>query len=317
MHITRLVFAYLIDYRNIYILTLQVYDYLDVVKHPMDFDQMQSKLDNHDYSCAQDFLDDIDLVAENAIKYNGDPNYETNKIICHRARALQDFAYALVKAEMDTDFEEDCKEIVRRRKSLTSTLKKTEKETEKKYFSIVGSTLENGESATTNLYRKRKPRRKISKWQRGYTPKPKKAKDKSDKDDQMDPNGTEKEMVGEEHGNNHDDLDENGNSDEHSETVDDIEDEDSRLSAAVLDISCPSANEITSSFELNEEHLIAVEDDLVKQTDNYPVEHVERIYCHFMDIVRKYLHRNDRNNLIDTMRRGLPNPSAKANPTKS
>jgi hypothetical protein len=33
-------------------------------------------------------------------EYNGDPNYETNKIICHRARALQDFAYALVKAEM-------------------------------------------------------------------------------------------------------------------------------------------------------------------------------------------------------------------------
>ena len=55
----------------------------------------------------------------------------------------------------------------------------------------------------------------------------------------------------------------------------------------------------------------------MKQTDNYPVEHVERIYCHFMDIVRKYQYRNDRNNLIDTMRRGLPNPSAKANPTKT
>ena len=64
-----------------------MYDYLDVVKNPMDFDQMQTKLDNHEYSCAQDFLDDVDLVAENAIKYNGDPNYETNKVICHRARA--------------------------------------------------------------------------------------------------------------------------------------------------------------------------------------------------------------------------------------
>ena len=32
-----------------------------------------------------------------------------------RARALQDFSYALVKAEMDTDFEEECKEIVERR----------------------------------------------------------------------------------------------------------------------------------------------------------------------------------------------------------
>ena len=42
-------------------------------------------------------------IADNAIEYNGDPNYETNKIICHRARALQDFSYALVKAEMVSD----------------------------------------------------------------------------------------------------------------------------------------------------------------------------------------------------------------------
>ena len=35
--------------------------------------------------------------------------------IISRARALQDFAYALVKSEMDTDFEDECKEIVERR----------------------------------------------------------------------------------------------------------------------------------------------------------------------------------------------------------
>ena len=46
------------------------------------------------------FQDDIDLISKNAIDYNNDPNYETNKVICHRAKALQDFAYALVKAEM-------------------------------------------------------------------------------------------------------------------------------------------------------------------------------------------------------------------------
>ena len=45
-----------------------------------------------------------------------------------RARALQDFAYALVKAEMDTDFEEDCKEIVARREKATEKLKKIDKE---------------------------------------------------------------------------------------------------------------------------------------------------------------------------------------------
>ena len=92
----------------------------------MDFDQMLTKLDKAEYQCAQDFLNDIDLIAENAIKYNSDLNYETNKIICHRASALQDFAYALVKAEMDTDFEDNCKEIVNRRKKLTEKLSKPE-----------------------------------------------------------------------------------------------------------------------------------------------------------------------------------------------
>ena len=95
----------------------------------MDFDQMLTKLDKKEYHCAQDFLDDIDLIAENAIKYNSDLNYETNKIICHRASALQDFAYALVKAEMDTDFEDNCKEIVIRRKKLTEKLSQPEVQT--------------------------------------------------------------------------------------------------------------------------------------------------------------------------------------------
>ena len=89
--------------------TDEIYDYLEYVENPMDFDQMLTKLDNGGYHCAQDFLDDIDLIADNAVKYNSDLNYETNKVICHRAKALQDFAYALIKADMDTDFEDKCK----------------------------------------------------------------------------------------------------------------------------------------------------------------------------------------------------------------
>merc|ERR1719266_115074 len=102
----------------------------------MDFDQMQTKLDDGEYTCAQDFLDDIDLIAENAVDYNCDLKYETNRIICHRARALQDFAYALVKAEMDTDFEDECKEIHRRRVEATDKLKKFDKNASK---TVVGS----------------------------------------------------------------------------------------------------------------------------------------------------------------------------------
>lgn len=42
----------------------KVDDYLDVIKTPMDFDKMLYKLDNGDYSSAQSFLDDIDLVSQ-------------------------------------------------------------------------------------------------------------------------------------------------------------------------------------------------------------------------------------------------------------
>ena len=71
------------------------------------------------------------MIAENAISYNCDLAYETNRIICHRARALQDFVYALVKSEMDTDFEDECREIVERRKETTSRLQKLDKELSK------------------------------------------------------------------------------------------------------------------------------------------------------------------------------------------
>ena len=124
--------------------TDEVDDYLKYVRVPMDFESMHMKLDDGEYTCAQvqietdyiilltrtfpqDFLNDIDLIAENAIDYNCDLKYETNRIICHRARALQDFAYALVKAEMDTDFEDECKEIHRRRLEASDKLKKFDK----------------------------------------------------------------------------------------------------------------------------------------------------------------------------------------------
>jgi len=39
-----------------------------------------------------------------------------DKLIRHRACSLRDTAYTLIKAEMDSDFEEQCKEISRARK---------------------------------------------------------------------------------------------------------------------------------------------------------------------------------------------------------
>lgn len=150
---------------------------------------MLTKLDNGEYSCAQDFLDDINLISENALAYNSDLNYETNKVICHRARALQDFAYALVKGEMDTDFEDNCKEIVARRKKLTEKL---EQPSEAKAFDpktnqvIALDQASAASSANSSMTEKaqsakKKPFRK-SRWSSGLLVKKKKAKPKEPMD---------------------------------------------------------------------------------------------------------------------------------------
>lgn len=43
-------------------------------------------------------------------------------MIRHRACTLRDTAYALIKAEMDTDFEEQCQEISKTRKARQEKL---------------------------------------------------------------------------------------------------------------------------------------------------------------------------------------------------
>ncbi|XP_045109499.1 ATPase family AAA domain-containing protein 2-like isoform X3 [Portunus trituberculatus] len=94
----------------------EVPDYRDIIKEPMDLETMMTKIDQHEYECAQDFLHDIDLICTNALEYNPDRNPE-DKIIRHRACTLRDTAYAYIKAEMDTDFEEKCRGIRDNRKN--------------------------------------------------------------------------------------------------------------------------------------------------------------------------------------------------------
>ena len=163
--------------------TDEVYDYMDYVDDPMDFDMMLTKLDEAQYNCAQDFLDDIDLIADNALKYNSDLQYETNKIICHRARALIDFSYALVKAEMDTDFEDECKEIVTRRKKLTKELEELSggDDEEGEDGGAANGTHTDGNSSVSAPRKRRKPMRK-SAWAKGCTPK-RKPRPKEDEED--------------------------------------------------------------------------------------------------------------------------------------
>ncbi|KAM8792413.1 ATPase family AAA domain-containing protein 2-like [Eudromia elegans] len=93
----------------------EVPDYTTVIKQPMDLSTITSKIDLHQYLTAGDFLKDIDLICSNALEYNPDRE-PGDRLIRHRACSLRDVAYAIVKAEMDEELEQVCKEIKEARK---------------------------------------------------------------------------------------------------------------------------------------------------------------------------------------------------------
>ncbi|XP_038246742.1 ATPase family AAA domain-containing protein 2 isoform X5 [Dermochelys coriacea] len=93
----------------------EVPDYVTVIKQPMDLSTVICKIDLHQYLTARDYLKDIDLICSNALEYNPDRD-PGDRLIRHRACTLRDTAYAIVKEEMDEDFEQLCEEIQESRK---------------------------------------------------------------------------------------------------------------------------------------------------------------------------------------------------------
>ncbi|NXX46800.1 ATAD2 protein, partial [Tricholaema leucomelas] len=93
----------------------EVPDYNTVIEHPMDLSTVLSKIDLHQYLTAADFLKDIDLICSNALEYNPDKD-PGDRQIRHRACSLRDTAYAIVREEMDEEFEQCCEEIKESRK---------------------------------------------------------------------------------------------------------------------------------------------------------------------------------------------------------
>lgn len=103
----------------------------------MDLSTVLSKIDLHQYGSVKEFLEDTDLISQNALEYNPDrdPSGErtrmmhmfdcencdrTHKCICvfapdrqirHRACALKDTVHAIIRDELDEDFEKICEEI--------------------------------------------------------------------------------------------------------------------------------------------------------------------------------------------------------------
>ncbi|XP_008106434.2 ATPase family AAA domain-containing protein 2 isoform X1 [Anolis carolinensis] len=93
----------------------EVPDYVAVIKQPMDLSTVISKIDLHQYLSAKEYLKDIDLICSNALEYNPDKD-PGDRLIRHRACSLRDTTYAIIKEEMDEEFEQLCEEIKESRK---------------------------------------------------------------------------------------------------------------------------------------------------------------------------------------------------------
>jgi len=50
--------------------TEEAEDYYRVIEHPMDIETMRTKVDAGEYSTAQQFVEDIQLILDNAKEYN-------------------------------------------------------------------------------------------------------------------------------------------------------------------------------------------------------------------------------------------------------
>ena len=51
---------------------LGIHDYFDIIKNPMDFGTIRQKLREHQYLNMKNFLEDVELVFNNCILYNGE-----------------------------------------------------------------------------------------------------------------------------------------------------------------------------------------------------------------------------------------------------
>ncbi|XP_029299380.1 ATPase family AAA domain-containing protein 2-like isoform X2 [Cottoperca gobio] len=88
----------------------EVPDYMLVVKKPMDLSTLLTNIDEQKYVTVGEFVSDTDLIWQNALEYNPDSD-PMDRHIRHRACALKDTVRAIIRDELDQDFERVCQEI--------------------------------------------------------------------------------------------------------------------------------------------------------------------------------------------------------------
>ncbi|GLD94780.1 hypothetical protein PINS_up003404 [Pythium insidiosum] len=90
-------------------------DYYLIIKSPMDLSTMREKLNDGDYTCFEQFLDDVQLIVKNANIFN--PKKSATRHIAHAAGAMRDtiesFGHRFRK-EQGYDLFAKCREITKR-----------------------------------------------------------------------------------------------------------------------------------------------------------------------------------------------------------
>lgn len=71
---------------------MQVPDYLDIIKNPMDFSTMRKRIDAHFYRSLEGFEADFDLIISNCMTYNAKDTF-----FYKAAQRMQDHGGAILR----------------------------------------------------------------------------------------------------------------------------------------------------------------------------------------------------------------------------
>eukprot|EP00826_Nyctotherus_ovalis_P060552 TRINITY_DN850_c0_g2_i8.p1 TRINITY_DN850_c0_g2~~TRINITY_DN850_c0_g2_i8.p1 ORF type:complete len:198 (-),score=66.41 TRINITY_DN850_c0_g2_i8:82-675(-) len=73
---------------------MQLSDYCKIVERPMDLGTVKHKLDTCAYKCCREFVDDVELVFSNCVKYSGAESF-----------------FGLLAKQLESEFKRKCQEV--------------------------------------------------------------------------------------------------------------------------------------------------------------------------------------------------------------
>ncbi|BFF96082.1 bromodomain-containing protein 2-like [Drosophila madeirensis] len=86
-------------YAPVDVVKLGLYDYLDVIKQPMDLGTVKRKMENREYSKVAEFAADMHLIFSNCYKYN--PKTHDVVTMCRKLQSLFESLYAQIPSESE------------------------------------------------------------------------------------------------------------------------------------------------------------------------------------------------------------------------